>query len=250
VVPDLARRQAGRILRHPVVLLGVAWCVVLGVVAAPPATPYQKYSTLTGLVTYVIGPIALFASNLVASSDRRSQADEWAPSLPLSPVHRTVALLLACLAPAGLAVVLEAGVLAGVGGTAGLDVPLVWQHLASVPITVLGGAVLGVAVARLLPWPGAPLLVVIALIAGNVWVASSGPPYLGLYVDFAQQTNTEAIPAMVPGDPSWHLVYLLAFTGLAAFGAMLPEARRWWLPFSGGAVCGVVVLLAGLAQLP
>ena len=109
-----------------------------------------------------------------------------------------------------------------------------WAHVASVPVAVLGAAVLGVAVARLLPWPGAPLVVMVGLVAANVW-ASDHQPYLGLYVDFAVWTGTDAIPAMNPGPPGWHLVYLVALVGLAACGALLRDVSRRWLPFVGGA---------------
>ena len=249
LVSDLARVQAIRIMRHPVFLLGLGWYVVLVGVGERPHGLYAEYSTVTGSVAYVVGPIAFFAANLVASSGRRSGADEWTPSLPMTRLHRTSALLLACLAPAAFAAVLDLAVLLLIRSYGGLDMQVQWQHLASVPVTVLGGAVLGVAVARLLPWTGLPLVVVVALVSFNLWVTTVDP-YLGFYVDFAVWTTPgNMVPAMVPGDPSWHLVFLLALTGLAACGALLQDVRRWWLPFTGGAVLGVVVLVSGTLQL-
>ena len=100
LVADLAGVQAVRILRHPVFLLGLGWFVVLAGIDGRPDTPYAQYSTVTGTVAFLMGPIAFFAANLVASSGRRSGADEWTPSLPMPRLHRTTALLLACLAPA------------------------------------------------------------------------------------------------------------------------------------------------------
>ena len=96
VVPDLALRHAIRMVRHPVLLLGVLWYVL---VAGPhlPKTPYDQYSIVTGMVAFVLGPLAFFAANLVASAGRRSGADEWTPSLPLPAQHRTCALLLPAL---------------------------------------------------------------------------------------------------------------------------------------------------------
>ena len=55
---------------------------------------------------------------------------------------------------------------------------------------------------------------------------------------------------MTPGSPGWHLLYLAALVGIAACGALLRDARRWWAPFLTGAALGVVVLVAGAAQLP
>lgn len=249
VVPDLALRHAIRMVRHPVLLLGVLWYVLVAGVPHLPKTPYDQYSTVTGMVAFAIGPLAYFAANLVASAGRRSGADEWTPSLPLPALHRTCALLLACLAPAALAAVLDLVVLLAIKADGGLIFSVRWQHLATVPVTVLGAAVLGVAVARLLPWLGLPLLVGVALVVFNFMVSERGA-YLGFYVDFAVWTRNDVIPAMTPGSPGWHLLYLAALVGVAACGALLRDARRWWAPFLTGAVLGAVVLVAGAAQLP
>lgn len=247
LVLDLARVHAVRMLRHPVLLVGVVW-VVLGIGLSVPETPYEDYSAVTGMVAFLMGPLAFFAANLVASAGRRSGADEWTPSLPLRPVHRTAALLVACLAPAALAAAIDAALLVAVR-VDGLGMALKWQHVASVPLTVLGGVLLGVAVARLLPWTGVPLAVMVAVVAFNASL-SSEHAYLGFYVDFPEWTATDAIPTLVPGDPTWHLVYLVALCGLAASGALLRDARRRWVPFTAGAVLGVMVLVSGWLQLP
>lgn len=244
---DLAALHARRIVLHPVVLIGLAWSVLsLGI--GLPDTPYERYSTMTGILAFFLGPLSFFAANLVASAERRSGADEWTPALPMSPARRTTALLLACLAPAGVTLALDLTLFAIVGQPDPV-LHLQWAHVASVPATVLGGAVLGVAVARLLPWPGAALLVMVSLVATNLWVGNRHP-YLGFYVDFAEWTSSDAVPALEPGSGTWHLGFLVSLTGLAACGALLRDARRPWLPFLGGAACGVLVLVAGVAQLP
>jgi hypothetical protein len=249
VVPDLARRHAVRMVRHPVLLLGVLWYVLIVGVPHLPRTPYDQYSMVTGMVAFGVGPLAFFAANLVASAGRRSDADDWTPSLPLPALHRTWALLLACLAPAALVAVLDLVVIIAIKADGGPIFPVQWQHLATVPVTVLGAAVLGVAVARLLPWLGMPLLVAVGLVVFNFWVSERGA-YLGFYVDFAVWTRNDVIPAMTPGSPGWHLLYLAALVGMAACGALLRDARRWWAPVLTGAALGVVVLVAGAAQLP
>jgi hypothetical protein len=252
VMPDLARRQGSRMLRHPVLLLGASW-FVLGHGFSVPSTPYDRYSTVTGILAFMMGPATFFAANLVASSDRRCGAEEWTPSLPMPSVHRTASLLLACLVPATAAGLLDLAAVA-LFGPHEATMPLLWQHVASVPLVVLGAAVLGVAVARLLPWPGGSLAVMVGLVAFNAWV-SGDHGYLGFYVDFAEWTPSssayaDVIPSMTPGSPSWHLVYLVALCGLAACGALLRDARRWWLPFTAGGVLGALVLVAGALQLP
>lgn len=245
---DLAMVQAVRTVRHPVFLLGVVlFLMTMG--AGVPDTPYEVYLAVSGMVAYFLGPLAFFAANLVASSGRRSGTDEWAPSLPMSAARRTTALLLACLAPAAVAAAVNLALVALVArGDVVAGMAVRWQHVASVPLTVLGGAVLGVAVARLLPWPGLPLVVMVGLVTFNAWVAGSRA-YLGFFVDFASYTDGTVIPGLVPGEPSWHLIYLASLCGLAASGAYLRDGGRRWLPFASGALFGSLALLAGAAQL-
>lgn len=246
-VLSLASVHAARLVKHPATYLGYAW-LGLGIGLAVPESPYEQYSALTGMVAFVLGPIAFFTANLVAGSGRRSGADEWMPSLPLSTTRRVAALLLACAAPALVAAGINLALLTLVDFDA-LVIDIAWQHLASVPLTVLGGAVLGVAVARLLPWPGTALAVMVGLVAFNVGIQDD-LAYLGFYVDFAVWTDSDAIPAIRPGSGSWHLVYLGALTALAACGAFLRGARRAWAPVAAGAAFGVLALVAGWAQLP
>jgi hypothetical protein len=247
LVADLARVHAIRMVRHPILLLGLIWYVV-GMGIGLPDTPFEQYAAVTGVIVFLAGPPAYFAANLVASSGRRSGVDEWTPSLPMRPAHRTAALLLACLAPATVAAVVNLGMLLALN-LDGLLMPIAWQHIVSVPVVVFGGAALGVAIARLLPWTGVPLALMVGLVAFNAWLPSAYSQ-LGFYVDFADWTDTNAIPAMVPGSPSWHLVYLVALCGLAASGALLPDARRPWVPFASGATLGALVIIAGTLQLP
>lgn len=246
LVADLARVHAVRMIRHPILLLSVVWFVAISGIGQP-GTPYEQYSAVTGLIVFLVGPAAFFAANLVASAGRRSGVDEWSPSLPLPPVHRTTALLLACLAPAAAAGIanLAMYLVVHINGAA---MPVAWQHVATVPVVVFGGAVLGVAVAQLLPWPGTPLVVMAGLVTFNAW-ASSGPEHLGFYVDFAVWTDNDTIPSLHPGSPSWHLTYLVALCGLAASGALLRNVRRTWVPFACGAAFGTGVLVAGTLQL-
>jgi hypothetical protein len=246
LVPDLARVHAVRILRHPVFLLGMLWYVV-ALFVNPPTKPYDQYTMLTALPIFLVGIPVFIAVNLVATSSRRAGVDDWTGALPFAPVHRTAAMLLASAAPAVFVAAIQALTYVSYRGIVTLVVP--WTQLACVPVSILGAGLLGVAVARLLPWPGAPLAVAVALVSVNLWV--SGPwPYLGAYCDFVLWTTHDVIPARIPGSSGWHLTYLLALCGLAATGALLSVARRRWLPLAAGVVFGVLVLVAGFLQLP
>jgi hypothetical protein len=246
LVSDLARIHAVRILRHPVFLLGLFW-YLLSLFVNAPSKPYDQYTMLTALPIFLVGIPVFVAVNLVATSSRRAGVDDWTVGLPLPPLHRTAALLLASAAPALVVTAIDAMAYVSFRGI--VDIEVLRTQLACVPVAILGAGLLGVAVARLLPWPGAPLAVAVGLVVANSWV--SGPwPYLGAYCDFVVWSTNDVIPARVPGSSSWHLTYLVALCGLAAAGALLPVARRRWLPFAVGAVFGVVVLVAGALQLP
>jgi hypothetical protein len=247
-VPHLARLDAVRMLRHPAMLVGVGW-FVLGVgIDTGDVSPYDRYTTATATLVFLMGIPAFVAVNMVATSGRRSGVDEWAGALPVPALHRTVGMLVAACTPGLLAVVLSVGYLALTPGETLL--PVLWQHVAAQGAALLGAGLLGVAVARLLPWPGAPLLVAVALVVSNVWVAGHWS-YLGAYTEFLDYTSSPSdVPARIPGSAPWHLTYLLALSALAAAGALLPVARRRYLPFLAGAAAGTLVLLAGWLQLP
>ena len=135
---------------------------------ALPDTPYERYSAVTGLLVFLAGPSTFFASNLVATSERRRGAERLdAAHCRCLPCDRTSALLLSGVAAAAAALVLDL-LLIAVSGPGQVGPALRWAHVATVPVAVLGAAVLGVAVARLLPWPGAPLVVMVGLVAANV----------------------------------------------------------------------------------
>lgn len=247
LIAQLAQVQARRILRSPVFLIGLVW-LVLGMGFSLPDTPYHAYSAVTGSAAFLLGPFTFFTTNLVATSERRSNADDWTPALPLPERDRVSALLLACLAPAavGLALTLALWWLTRYELT--VAVPS-WEHVASVPLVILGAATLGVAVSRLLPWTGSPMLVMVALIVFNMWVGGR-EPYLGFYVDYPEWTDADVVPAMLSGSAGWHLAYLGGYLGLAVSGSYLRSARRLWVPFATGAVSGVLMLTAAVLQLP
>lgn len=248
-VPHLARLDALRVLRHPAMLVGIGWFVLgVGVDTSGPVSPYDRYTMPTATLVFLMGIPTFVAVNMVATSGRRSGVDEWAAALPVPALHRTVGTLLAAFAPALLVVVLSVGYLALTPGET--LIPVLWQHVAAQGAALLGAGLLGVAVARLLPWPGLPLLVAVGLVSANLGISGRWN-YLGPYTEFVQFTSSDAdIPARVPGSASWHLAYLLALGALAAAGALLPVTRRWWLPFSAGALAGALVLVSGWLQLP
>lgn len=261
ILPTLALNESRRLLCHPLSLLGPAlW--ILDVATSGWDGPRPAFTALTAPMTMFWGVPLFFAANLVASASRRAGTEELLGVLPRGWADRAGGLCLAAFAP----------FLAGVLGQAALlglylvtDNPLerypTIAELAGGPLNLLGACLLGIAVARWLPWPGAPLLVMVALIrvnqhldtAGAAPGEESGPLHmLGFYVDFALWGPEPFLAprGFRPGSAGWHAVYLLGMCLGAGALAMLarPSRRSLWLTVGAAAV--VVSAVAGALTIP
>jgi hypothetical protein len=251
-VGTLAWREAVRLVRHPVYAVLLLYFVVLaGIQATTGLWPPSRESVRELLVTLGLlwlGPATFFAANLVASSARRSHAESQLAAAPTTAQARTLATGLGVLLPTALATGFAA--ILWLVEHAGDTLPNAQgpAELAVIPLCALGGGLLGVAAARWLPWRGAPLIVVFALIAwvvavmdrGDLWWTSPWTMSRGYYSDIE--------PAA--GSHAWHGVYLLGLALLAAVAALLrhPSHRRALLAL--GAAVWIGTLAAGWAQLP
>ena len=253
VARELALAEARRIVTDPLVLLGTALFCAMIVVSSGEG-PGSGYDGLLTGPTFFIGVFTYFAAHLAASRPQRHRCRDEHASLPAPTVARTAGLCLAAIGPALLAVVLMALVLAWYAAGR-VDLP-VWPsavELAAGPLTVLGGALLGIMVARWLPFPTAPVLVMIAVVAVTFVLSEAwGGRYalLAPYATFSVYVDDGSWGGHTAGSPTWHAVYLAALCGLAACGALLRDVRRPVLPLLAGAALGVLTVVAGLAQLP
>jgi hypothetical protein len=249
VWPALAATEIRRLVLHPVFLGGLAFVAIAGGLEGAPG-PRVAYSLVTGAVVFFVGPFAFFAANLLASRDRRSRADEWLASLPAGRRSGTAAALAACAGPAAIAAVATSVLLTTFTLTDRLPQTPPVLELLTVPLTVLGGGLLGVMVARWAPWPGAAALVMVGLVAFHVRLAGEWV-LLGAYVEFARWGATSAEWAgVIDGSRGWHAVYLVALCAMAAVGALLVDSHRRMPLFLLGVVATAVAVLAGWAQLP
>jgi hypothetical protein len=249
-VGALARREVWRIVRHPVYLVLLVYFSLIGRVEASPGLPSretaQDFLGIVGLLW--LGPATFFAANLVASSARRGHAESQLAAAPTSAQARTLATCLAVLGPTAAAAGF-AGVLWLVehAGTT-LDGAQGVGELAALPVCTLGAGLLGVAVARWLPWRGAALLVILALVA---WVVAVGNRddlrWTGPWTVSPKFFDNVDLGA---GSTGWHAVYLLGLGLLAAVAALLryPSHRRPLLALGAGLWIGT--LAACWAQLP
>jgi hypothetical protein len=230
----LGRGELRRLVLHPLFLGGFGFLTLVSVLDSPGG-PRDAYYAVTGAGTFFVGPFTFFAANLLASRDRR---------------HRTAAALVACAGPMAVAAIatgLVALMYAARGAFA--EDPLLLE-MATGSLSVLGGGLLGVMVARWARFPGAAMLVMVGLVAFSIslsgrWVL------LGAYVEFARWgETTDEWAGVIDGSRAWHIVYLIGLCAMAAHGALLVDARRKVPLFLLGVAVTAVTALAGWAQLP
>jgi hypothetical protein len=251
VVGTLARREAYRIGSHPVYLVLLLYFLVLGVaqvagdgLAARDAV--RHVLLIVGVLWF--GPATFLVTNLVASSAHRSNAESQMAAVPLSASARTLATCLGVLGPtavaSGFAAVLwlverAGGPVSRVQGVA---------ELAVIPLCTLGGGLLGVAVARWLPWRGLPLVVLFALIAWVVAVMEHGA--LWWTAPWTMSAAYYQTTTMGAGSHTWHAVYLFGLALLAGVAALLRHRPRRRLLLALAAVAWIGTIAACWAQLP
>lgn len=188
VAPDVSRRQAAlalarfeavRMLRHPVMVAAVLlylgpWVWQL---ARPGADHYPVLHAdvvpLQMAAMLVLGGAVLVVANLAVLREHRHRTDAVSDVLVLPPAWRTGAFLLACLAPSGLTLAVFAGqtvTLALLPGRAGtLDLFDVVIPAGIVAVLAAGGVLLALLIRSPIV---APLAAVAFAAAGFVAIAA------------------------------------------------------------------------------
>lgn len=247
----LGQVEAVRFARHPLILLALAWIITV-LVFDGDGGPRTAYTLVTDVPTFVLGPFVFFAANLLAGRERRNGSEEWLDSMPVPAAERTRAAQLAVVAPVALGTALVLAMLTVALATDQFVTEPTFLELVSGLLPLLGAGLLGVMVARWLPWPGAAALVMLALVATHIALADRYR-LLGAYVEWAAWSasdDSSAWAGVVPGSRGWHVVYVLALCAMAATGAHLVHARRKLPVLAVGGAFTVVAVVAGWAQLP
>lgn len=252
-VPVLARQEALRLLRHPILLVGlVIYALSAAANVLGPEDPVRAFGLVDTTPTVVPGLFALLAGSLVASRDHRAGTRELLAPLPGRASERVAALCLGCVPPAVVtlalvlalhAVQLQQGLYVEVPGSA---------HLVQGAVTVLGGGLFGVMVGVWAPSRSAALLAVVLMVGANLFVAADGGPHhlFALLVEWAVYQPAGGWAGLHDGSPAWHVAYLLGLCGLAACAALLRVVPRA-TPVLLAAVAALALAVAGgVGQLP
>jgi len=255
----LGWREGRRVLTGPAYLVIVGGLFLSFGVSASDLTAVSRSDVRDVLVRVLIyGALAtLFASSLVATSARRTGAESQFEAAPLDPQLRTLATGLGVvLGPTSVASALTLGVAYAENGPGPPLEPSFsdWEYL-HLPLTWLGAGLLGLAVARWLPWPGVPLAVFVGLVAWTMWSAhlmfnGRWGGFLMPYV-IASQDVIGLGTSSPAGHPGLHAVYLLGLCLLALAAALLrhrPLRERAMLGF--GVLAAVLTASAAWLQLP
>lgn len=247
----LARVEGGRLLRHPLVLVGALFSTALFLAVTWDLAPVlHRDDVYTGLAAIPLAAGTLMAANLAASRSRRHGTEELYEASPLSPEARTVGHLLSVAWTAALGVVVttaQAGFLMALDPVGS---PRILELLAAPTMVALGG-VAGVLLARL--WP--------AVIAGPVAVVACGalqvyqvaylfypPSAIRWLVPWVPPPGIRASPEIVLRPAAWHLVYLV---GIVLTVAALARIRHGIgsRPLALGVVALAVTIIAGTLQM-
>ena len=266
----LGRVEARRMLRHPAYWFGLAWLaslltnLAIDVVRGRDEMWNVVYGATLLAVCLLYAPLTVISANRVAAATYRRRVREPLDAAPLDDRQRTIGAILGLLRGpvlVGVAAMVIMSVVAPftapeagdpVNGIYGRGV---LEHL-QVPVLVLGAGLLGIALARWVPVPGALPLVVLTLWFGTSALYAPAdangvvhaPTWFAPWITWAVENASLTVDHPV-GQEMWHLAYLLGLTLLAGVAALLrtPGNRRGlWIT---AAIAVIVTGLAGWQQL-
>lgn len=245
----LAGVDARRLLLRPTIAF-LAYFLVTTLTKRLPAGAYDGVNSMVGYGWAFLGLLVLVVVASVAGRDRGEEIVGVTPCGQRAPVSSWVVLLIG-------AALLEYGVVAAhryghevPAGYASL-MPDAWE-LAQPSIMLLGGGLLGLIAARLLPaWVAGPLAAVLAVAwVGVLSGTLSTPTMLAPVTEWVQYHENSDLVTLEPGSFAWHNAYLLGLCGLGAVAALLTTPGRRGALLVVGTVVGVGTVVAGALALP
>jgi hypothetical protein len=256
----LARAEGRRLLRHPIVLASIPFCVGTFVLLTWNQAPVlSRDDILIGLALCPLAGAVFLAAHLGATRSFRHGTDELYEGTVTTPAQRTAGHLLSVLWTIGLSVLLVVAGLLYLVALRAVARPDPVELLTGPSLVVFGGT-LGVALAR---WWRAAL-------AGPVGVVGLAAMEIFLvWQTSAGRSDTDPnpvrwlapwVPIAVAGDPprelvvrpsAWHLVFIVSLALVAGGVALLRAGvRPNRVAVTAGALVVVVVAAAAQVRAP
>ncbi|TCO59509.1 hypothetical protein [Actinocrispum wychmicini] len=247
----LVGREARRLARHPALWLVPAVVIVTSAVdtASGGRTAGYWYGTIFIAVAFFGPMFVLFAANLVASSARRSRAEEMLNVTPTTDTRRTWAMSLGVALPLAGAGAIGAGAMALIDSVTTIPPKdlLTAAELAQIPPVLAGAGLLGVLTARWLPFAGGVLITFVVATLGGIVLFGRFDSGIWWMWWTTETTIGERAPAAVPGDPWLHVAYLAGLCACAAVAAVYRDRAQWpRLALVGGPVLAATLTLGWL----
>ena len=215
-----------------------------------PSTSGRVGDTVNMLIGQPFLFVGLVLCGVLAAISGRDRHEDLFGALPANPRSRVLGWTATLTAVAAVGYLLAVVGMLRRDGTFVGALPGYWD-LAQTPAIVLGGGLLGLLFARLLPgWLAAPVAVVLAM----AWVLTlSGSRFdlqmLTVVVEWIEWREDEVV-SYLDGSLAWHNAYLFGLCGLGLIAALLREPG----PRRGLVVAGSVVfagtVVAGALALP
>lgn len=214
--PALALTPAAArgLLAHGALFVGLVLTGSLLVITDGEAHSGRNWSIGATLVLAIAGWAAIIAGHLLAMRPRRWGTEELLDSLPVGASGRTLAVLWAAVVPAVVGAALLG--LAFAVHVARFDRPAGPLHVAELavgPLLVLGGVVVGVAVARFFARPvwAVAAVVVVVLIEANLGDKAHRFRFLAFWVD-----EDPGLAAVTPRPAVAHVGWLVSWIAVMA----------------------------------
>jgi len=264
---QLGTIEARRMLRHPAYAVALLYPAAFAVSALAhheggPAGNFVFVIVFLSLFL-AYAPVTLVAANRTAAATYRRRVRDALDGTPVDDRQRTVAAIL--------------GLLRGpvTVGLAGIPVLLALQRITTadtvvrsdavygrtaleylqLPALVLGAGLLGIAVARRLPLPGALPLVAIVLWLGTIGMTEMsetdlmhGRTWFALWPVWPDGA-TGMLPRQPLDQEMWHLAYLLGLGVLAGIVALPGGDGQRWGRWAVAALVAAGTALASWLQL-
>jgi hypothetical protein len=260
--------EARRLLRHPAYAIGLTFIAVFAVSTSiadgVDTWPNVIYIVLALALLLIYAPVTIIAANRVAAATFRRRSRAALDAAPMSDRQRIVALVVGLVrGPVLVAFACSAALLLLQPATSSTGVdpsnvviernPLEYLEI---PALVLGAGLLGIAIARWLPWPGTMPVLVLAVWLGTIAMYKSAGPdgviptqtWFALWPVWVASESGMAMQQPLHREMA-HLAYLLGLGGLAGVAALFRSAGSRRAMWGVGAVAAVVTGLGAWLQL-